>query len=105
MSDTTEHTPGEWHALSKDGERLIRARIDELYKIARVPHKSGTDVLLPSEDTARLIAAAPELLNECERTQSELISALNDPNHITPETLKCWLKGVESAIAKARGKL
>lgn len=52
---------------------------------------------------ARIRAAAPSMLSELERAQSELISALNDPSHIAPDMLRRWLKGVEEVIKRAKG--
>ena len=54
---------------------------------------------------AKLIAAAPELLKECQRAQDELASAIKDGvSHFSPQMLYSWFNGVTSAIEKAKGE-
>lgn len=52
-----------------------------------------------------LEAAAPLMFNELERTQSELISAMNDEKHFSEDMLRRWLDGVETALKAARGEV
>jgi len=95
----SEYTKGAWH-IDENGKLK-----DELGNLI-LPPKGFKSFFHADKRQANcnLIAAAPDLLAECERTQSELISALNDPSHITPDMLRRWLNGVESVINKATGK-
>jgi hypothetical protein len=97
MTDT--HTPGPWTA--SDERRGIFEIIhdgDLLAQVWRVRHAGDGD--LPAEANARLIAAAPELLEAC-REALALISEFElealDGRDEVPDLLR-------AAIAKAEGR-
>lgn len=58
-----------------------------------------------SQEIVRVVNNFDGLLAECERTQSEIISALNEgiDKHFSEDMLRRWLKGVEEVINKAKG--
>ena len=80
------HTPGPWTAYcaSDDGDNYIGATGD------RIVAQNA------SEDDARLIAAAPDLLAAAKLAETNL-SPLYSSNHIV-------LMSLRAAIAKAEGK-
>lgn len=91
MENQPKHTPGDWIAIRAGGIGYFEwfARIDGK---ARAIASDITDPVtgLPSEANARLIAAAPDLLE-----------ALKDALEYIPTTLQGRAR---SAIAKAEGR-
>jgi hypothetical protein len=98
----TQHTQGNWSVLPEECDkpylRIRGTRLGGRYKIANVitPIYDGADSQEAEETraNARLISAAPELLEAIE----ELLAWGSDPN--TPHG-KIALEHAEAAIAKA----
>lgn len=98
----TTHTPGPWRTVNLTGE-FIGIEAADGYPVARTVIESanlrrvGRRASVPGENqaNARLIAAAPSLLEACQR-----VLAWADRNNTQPR----WLYDVlRSAIDKARG--
>lgn len=87
-----KHTPGPWLVVVYEhrAKKLIKGNKNCIYAIASV---DGSPIQVPSknEDNARLIAAAPEMLE-----------ALETVEKLTTDVM--ILAGVRSIIAKARGE-
>ena len=61
----TKGTPGPWkikHSESKKAFNIISSRLGTKHKIARIPYECEGDLKLEAASDAKLIAAAPELL-------------------------------------------
>ncbi len=85
-------TPGPWHA---NGTQIIGARGKRTQYVAEVLRDNGVMI---ARDNARLIAAAPELLNACKallKFNEELAADLNISKHYPSAD------AARSAIAKA----
>lgn len=97
---TTKHTPGPWavrydyvvQAPSFDDGRLVP--VAQPYGV----NSDGTDLFA----NARLIAAAPELLEALEDLKSELVLSDVDQGYIESHFRRCLNKAA-AAIAKATG--
>lgn len=89
----SKHTPGPWR-LSGDG--VLIAKEGAFYRIATVRE--------PRSANARLIAAAPELLEALENLVN-LVSVIEVyPLVPTDELIDDWLAEPRAAIAKAKGE-
>lgn len=87
---TAQHTPGPWAKVEDaDNRNNVRIRSDALPHVAKVYGYSRDDAA--RDANARLIAAAPELLEALEAAASML-----------PEET-CIRHGITDALAKARG--
>ncbi len=101
----TQFTPGPWTVENN------RDKAGDI-TITQAPTGGEVAILFPTLGraeadlaNANLIRTAPELYAECERTQSEIASVLNEGiQHFTPEMLQRWFKGVSETLAKARGE-
>ncbi len=119
MSERAKHTPGPWateRVTSLDS--LVYCRVgpaSELAKSRSVAY-AGTYGKLPDGSTspirlseaeceanARLIAAAPELLEALEEARFELWRALDHLHVLVPEDTSAMQK-IDAALAKARGQ-
>lgn len=90
-----KHTPGPWYPVAtQDGMFVFKDVKDERHKIA--------ELFLWGEETehnARLIAAAPEMLEALQVAYAEL------ENHKgVPGVVEHVLPAIEAAIAKAEGR-
>jgi hypothetical protein len=95
------HTPGPWLAASKPSSVVGWPVVGELGTlIADVSTMSFPGQPIPKEAlaNARLIAAAPELLED----GADLLASL-DPDTLNPEQFNAWC-ALQAAIAKARGE-
>lgn len=101
-----EHTRGDWHVGSVIGEGPASLHIlsDTGMILATVTEKGGLPTLLIEEAraNARLIAAAPDLLEACKALvdaphQEHFAARLNDEE-------MAGLDAIKRAIAKAEGK-
>lgn len=92
-TQTVKHTPGPWKAELRDGMKTISSH-EEPYTIICKPHHAGGDV----EANARLIAAAPELLEALEDLTFHVMN-----NSIPFSVLQEKIKKAQQAIAKAEG--
>jgi hypothetical protein len=98
------HTPGPWRAIFKAGMRATVIAPAEDYRICAIGGAAmGDDA---DEANARLIAAAPELLEALKESRDGLADALNN----LPADGECAvligirLAAVDAAIAKAEGR-
>lgn len=103
----TKHTPGPWRMEDnwdnypgerKPGRYNIRSQ-DDGWNVARVweAEETGPFSKEQVEANARLIAAAPELLEACEWALSELA----EPETSTADTLHETIERLKTAIKKA----
>ncbi len=71
-SATSHHTPGPWHVTTRQGSRdwAVVAK-NERHEICQMFH-DGSELNETGEANARLIAAAPELLEACKRAKKLL---------------------------------
>ena len=97
-------TPGPWHVSELDGRtvgpvRVLRADGDvpQLQAVARVMDRTGE-----WQANARLIAAAPELLQALRDLVDDYEAILGDG--LTAETAPAELRTARAAIAKAEGR-
>lgn len=94
----TEHTPGPWE-IAYVGDIEKPAVISGGVSLLTVADEDGTEFgAVWKEADARLIAAAPELLEVCEAALESLISQYDGGIGFERDRL-------ENAIAKAKGKL
>ena len=108
---TANHTPGPWTVLpeeaDKDYLRIRGTRLGARYKVANVhmPRLWESNYVLrdrenaESQANARLIAAAPELLEALQKMLPELRGL-----SIVSDTAAEMLREAEAAIAKATGE-
>lgn len=99
MSES-KHTPGPWsrvgtfvHALSDDGANQFCALVQDAH--------TPTQVL---EANARLIAAAPELLEALQQTLAQCLAWQGEPNEYSCEIHSKIIRQARAAIAKALGE-
>ena len=101
---TAKHTPGPWYALRGQRNISIRHKTGDkllsMVNVASVRGKFPTDCPYgSSEANARLIAAAPELLEALQKMLPELRGL-----SIVSDTAAEMLREAEAAIAKATGE-
>ena len=98
----TEHTPGPWAVFDRNPDEIIR---DDVMTWS-VPHRRICNVFGSTRDggvnaaNARLIAAAPELLEAC-KLAVDAIDGLSSQQAMPDDSYKPMLAAIESAIAKA----
>lgn len=101
MSD--KFTPGPWHwSANPHGGARVEAPgigIADVLSRAGVPHPVQGHCIA----NARLIAAAPDLLEACEAAQKELNAIAGYSGAAGNWPLQDALEAVRAAIAKARG--
>ncbi len=89
MTETAKHTPGPWHAKpSMHGKR---------YKYVQIGKDESYTTLELAPADARLIAAAPDLLEAVKELTDQLALVAKDPIN------NLWVKQGRAAIAKAGG--
>lgn len=107
-----KHTPGPWTVEPpSDSEPEYDSRAKDYWSI-RAPGSNGCishEVARLSgwnidrdEHTARLIAAAPELLEALVKLKIEIVLSDVEPDYIESH-FRPWLNKAEAAIAKATG--
>lgn len=102
-------TPGPWKILPEEVDKdYIRVRgtvLGEKYKVANIPCVPGAPEIdvENSRADARLIAAAPELMEACVVAHRKL-GKIYDANLDTSLTVGHEIDVLEAAIAKARGE-
>ena len=100
----SKHTPGPWSLTSFDGTRMAEVRVDG--KLACLLHSFSRNSTLEDEANARLIAAAPDLLEALEDLIDLCKCAMQTANgDIGEYDIDGELKQARKAIAKARGQL
>jgi len=88
-----QHTPGPWKA--------IQLPPNETWKAQGHVEADGKPIAMTARiEDARLIAAAPELLEACEEIIRGMISG---PNSTTKNVTHYAIKKVQAAISKAKG--
>lgn len=94
---STKHTPGPWtfEKVTKP-TRYFEVHIPGDHPIAVGRSGGPDDVHACDEANARLVAAAPEML--------EALKAVDGYFEPNPKGVPAWLKQVRAAIAKADGK-
>jgi hypothetical protein len=93
---TGTHTPGPWEAvLSRDTQWRIWSRAYAEEEVLVVPWDPR------AEENARLMAAAPDLLEAC---QTMLAFFGPEEQHQNAATLRRALDGARTAVAKATGE-
>jgi len=112
-----EHTPGPWEVAHYDGEEWYGCDVSVFARISSVNHRSvariyGDGVLAHNPNNAerdanaRLIAAAPEMLEALEKAVPWLGKMIADGGHLNsvlPRACEIALDQAEAAISKARG--
>lgn len=106
MSESTEskHTAGPWKAygLTVAGERL--RQVADCNSPAWVPGREEDAVVDEDVANARLIAAAPELLDVAETFLSMHADYQSDPDVMYPDKLLATVRHLaEAAVKKAKG--
>jgi hypothetical protein len=111
----SKHTPGKWHRLIGEADhghpiykpgrvvvRIVQERASGQADFVRVALVDSDRPL----DDARLIAAAPEMLDELQTTRSLLVRLHDGCSVLTSEAitlLGAEIDRIDAAIAKARG--
>ena len=99
----SEFTEGPWEVFENDDELMVIQSGSLESGHGWVGYLKIATELQGVED-ARLIAAAPELLEACLRMRNQLYAAGYEAEKGSLNPTKCLLAQVESAIAKALGK-
>jgi hypothetical protein len=100
-----QHTPGPWRTQGYVGVDAIWVTDENSNNQIAVVY--GPKVTVGAEDNARLIAAAPELLEDC-RTIKEFLGKLEDgtsPNDPLLELRRGFHSPLHAALDKALGKV
>jgi hypothetical protein len=107
---SAQHTPGPWEIAEagswKDGKRtsteyFVRRPGDDVAIASEIIDPANNDE--PSEANARLIAAAPDLLAELERSIDVIQALHGDVAWDTFHNNAPEMKRIRAAIAKAKG--
>lgn len=110
------HTPGPWDAggsfLTNDGQKAIMTVGDDRVRVALVDRhavaKRGQGYLIECpvrNANARLIAAAPDLLDACDMSINTLLGCCVAGGGVDDRsTMLATIAQLRSAIAKALGK-
>ena len=118
--DVAEHTPGPWHACTRehytlggDSVEIAKLTADGQFvddHIADVSLCTGDDtpedrrVWKEQEANARLIAAAPELLEACNRCDAAFATWQVGQIPGRPEDILALVQFLRAAISKAEGR-
>lgn len=98
MSES-KHTPGPWHVAGNGLSRYVEGRVRPGV-MQEVAWCGATEVSGQMESNARLISAAPELLESAERAERWLV--LLEGHKISNECASV-IEKLRAAIAKATG--
>ena len=101
MSDAAKHTPGPWYATTRKGSWDWVVAHGPLDEICQLFH-DGTEFNETGEANARLIAAAPEMLEALLSIRTIAAYMMSDPAGAS--CLKHIGEIAQAAIAKAEGK-
>jgi hypothetical protein len=97
---TLKHTPGPWRAdKCRYGFAVYAYKSCDV--VVRTEDYEGRYGAIDNEANARLIAAAPELLEVAQRSADALRSAGIEPRATSDNPLEWLLHQTEAAIAKA----
>lgn len=106
---TTQHTSGNWIAFQTENQANVgqwSIGLEHSYHICHGVGKNGAYMLLSgvcSETDARLVAAAPELLEALESIADALANPVS-PGHVAYVSKVDLIRRAAAAIAKARGE-
>ncbi len=100
MKNETKHTPGPWHAAIN--VRGFDSQVVGSNGLICEVYGRGNPRNFGSTENARLIAAAPDLLDALQRCE-ELLSSITDIRSDLAEFQDGYLRQARTAIANARG--
>lgn len=93
-----KHTPGPWTWLDyPSGAKLLVA---PSRAVIHAPFPMALEPMTLSEDDARLIAAAPDLLSAC---QAAIAASEHITAYATDKRMTAALEQIRAAISKAEG--
>ena len=99
----TKHTPGPWTVTADGAGWYIECAPERGHSVAYIMAEIGEEDPDTSDDekeaNARLIAAAPDLLEALQW----LVDILPDPDLDNDELQRTWTRRARAAIAKATG--
>ena len=95
-----KHTPGPWNRIK--GDRNVYSAAGTVCKTPAI--LGGGSAATNWEANARLIAAAPDLLEALEDALSDYDAWMKDADVTPNESLLAWTNKARSAIARARGE-
>jgi len=99
----TTHTPGPWLVDYRDanGSKVVITR--ESVPICAVHPKVQTHGLPTAEPNARLIAAAPEMLEALKTAQAEIVCSIGYMSAMARKNFQAVLDQINAALKKAEG--
>lgn len=100
----SKHTPGPWTFGHYGMSALWVGPDHEQKPVARVPHDSDDEARDESRENARLMAAAPELLEALQTLLPMLVDWHDDFPDCVGDKEAPALKAARAAIAKAMGE-
>ncbi len=105
--ETTEkcvtHTPGPWQSKRMNKKLYVQSKVTAGWIAEMQPAYAGNPPLCTSEANARLIAAAPELLEACEKTHRILEIMLETINSY--KSLEDFREYAAAVVASTRDLL
>lgn len=97
----TNHTPGPWYMATCNG----KPSYDRIFGDSGIDVCQMLDIWedpFPNyKANAKLIAAAPDLLEACMMAMQDTIMLLDETAEFTPENLKSTIEALSNAIKKA----
>ena len=99
----SKHTPGPWSSRHIDGFPTSIVAEGAAIAVAS-SHDNGTDTELPAEANARLMAAAPELLEALEKAGDLIDYLASMADYVLPPEAVPYRDAVRDAIVKATGR-
>ena len=109
---TTKHTPGPWNLKENFRKKPALHLSWTIQTVDQVlAHVSGGHTGAEEDANARLIAAAPELLEACKELEMRLslarisLAHMADQGGVDNMPVPLFLKKAREAIAKAEGKV
>ena len=98
-----EHTPAPWKVAHRKGSIVVRGPATECIAVIPTPAWDGYGISNPEEANAnaRLIAAAPDLLEALKRQQANIRHWIETGVPATPEESKSISDQIDAAISKA----
>ena len=100
-----EPTPGEWRARNdRHGPYVVSDDGINICEMSESSRAAGPDDDAERIANARLIAAAPDMLEALREAHDELDCALMDEPYVATEKTWAILDRTKAAIAKAKGR-
>ena len=98
----TTHTPGPWLLVEQgDANEYAVLTPDKKEWVIAFRLNPGLPIYAQEKANAKLIAAAPELLQACISAMQDTIMLLNETAEFTPENLESTIEVLSNAIKKA----